>query len=160
MDSNFFRKESLDKIKSPEQLNDYIRVSSIGIWAVIVAVILLVVGFGVWAFFGNATTIVNMIGVSENGTVTCYTDNASSLKSGMEIKLSDGSKGKIVSVSETPQSKNEISSEYDEYTSYSLNLSEWNYKVVVKAEGCNDGVVTVSAIVESVRPISFIGKAK
>lgn len=36
-----FRQESLDRAKSPEQLDDYIRVSNPGVWMVLGAVLLL-----------------------------------------------------------------------------------------------------------------------
>ena len=35
-----FRQESLDRAKSPEQLDDYIRVSNPGVWMVLGAVLL------------------------------------------------------------------------------------------------------------------------
>ena len=41
MDNQIFRKESLDQISSPEQLNDYLRVTNPAVWLVLTAVILL-----------------------------------------------------------------------------------------------------------------------
>ena len=42
MDQNIFRKANMEKISSPEQLNDYIRISRPGIWiALVVAFVLL-----------------------------------------------------------------------------------------------------------------------
>ena len=35
-----FRKKTLDRIASPEQLTDYLRVTNPGIWVILVAVIL------------------------------------------------------------------------------------------------------------------------
>mgnify|MGYP007122110349 CR=1 FL=1 len=42
--NSIFRKKSLDRIESPEQLNDYIRVTSPGIWIFLAAAIVLLVG--------------------------------------------------------------------------------------------------------------------
>ena len=39
MSDQIFRKKSLDRISSPEQLNDYIRVANPGIWMILAAVI-------------------------------------------------------------------------------------------------------------------------
>ena len=39
-----FRKKTLDRISSPEQITDYLRVTNPGIWVVLVAVILLLDG--------------------------------------------------------------------------------------------------------------------
>ena len=44
MDNQLFRKKSLDKVSSPEQLNDYIRVSNPGVWIALTAVIVLLFG--------------------------------------------------------------------------------------------------------------------
>jgi hypothetical protein len=47
-----FRKKNLDKVFSPEQLNDYIKVSNPSIWIVLAAVIILLIALFAWAFFG------------------------------------------------------------------------------------------------------------
>ena len=43
MENQIFRKKSMDKISSPEQLNDYVRVSNPGIWMILFAVIILLI---------------------------------------------------------------------------------------------------------------------
>lgn len=53
MNNSIFRKKSLDKATSPEELNDYIRVTSPGVWLVMAAVILLLTGMLVWGIFGT-----------------------------------------------------------------------------------------------------------
>ena len=42
--SQLFRKKSMERISSPEQLQEYMRVTNPGIWMVLAAVILLLVG--------------------------------------------------------------------------------------------------------------------
>ena len=39
----------MERISSPEQLTDYLRVTNLGIWAVLTAVILILVGIIAWA---------------------------------------------------------------------------------------------------------------
>ena len=51
MDNSIFRKQSLDRIKSPEQLNDYLHVTSPAIWVVLVAVLLLLGALFAWSAF-------------------------------------------------------------------------------------------------------------
>lgn len=41
MSSDLFRKKSIERVSSPEQLNDYVKVSSPGVWAVLAAVLIL-----------------------------------------------------------------------------------------------------------------------
>ncbi len=42
-----------ERIDSPDKLNDYMRVLSPPVWLIIIAVLLLMVGFLTWAVFGN-----------------------------------------------------------------------------------------------------------
>ena len=49
MDNGLFRKKSIDRISSPEELHDYMRVTSPRLWMILAAVVLLLVGFIVYA---------------------------------------------------------------------------------------------------------------
>ncbi len=44
-----FRQKSLDRVSSPEQLNDYIRVTTPSVWLVMLALVLLLTGILVWS---------------------------------------------------------------------------------------------------------------
>ena len=50
---SIFRQKSLDRVSSPEQLNDYIRVTTPSVWLVLAAIILLLVGMLAWSVFGT-----------------------------------------------------------------------------------------------------------
>ena len=50
---SIFRQESLDRIKSPEQIDEYIQVSSISGWVLIAALSILVIGVLIWGFVGS-----------------------------------------------------------------------------------------------------------
>jgi hypothetical protein len=51
--SELFRKKSMDRVSSPEQLNDYIRVTSPGLWLVLAAVVILLAGMLAWSILGT-----------------------------------------------------------------------------------------------------------
>ncbi len=53
MSNSVFRQKSVDRVSSPEQLNDYIRVSSPGVWIILAAVIILLIGVFIWSAFGT-----------------------------------------------------------------------------------------------------------
>lgn len=57
MEQSVFRKESLERVNSPEQLDEYIRVASPSVWLVIGALALLLLGFGIWSAFGVAEAL-------------------------------------------------------------------------------------------------------
>lgn len=60
MNQQLFRKSSMDRISSPEQLNDYIRVTNPGVWLVLAAVIVLLMGACVWGIFGRLETKISV----------------------------------------------------------------------------------------------------
>ena len=51
--SGLFRQKNLDRISSPEQLRDYIRVTTPGVWIVLLAIIILLAGVLIWAAVGS-----------------------------------------------------------------------------------------------------------
>ena len=48
-EQSLFRKETMDRISSPEDLTDYLKVTNPGIWVVLVAVIVLLGGIFAWS---------------------------------------------------------------------------------------------------------------
>ena len=69
---SIFRQKSIDRISSPEQLHDYIKVSSPGAWLVLVAIIIFLVGALVWAV---------------NGSITINTDTGSKVIAPIELLM-------------------------------------------------------------------------
>ncbi len=53
--SELFRKKAMDRVQSPEQLNDYIRVTTPSVWLVLIALIILLVGVFAWAIAGTVS---------------------------------------------------------------------------------------------------------
>ena len=51
--SGIFREKSIERVSSPEELNDYIRVTSPSVWLVLAALIILLAGMLVWSIFGT-----------------------------------------------------------------------------------------------------------
>lgn len=47
---SLFRKKSLENLDSPENLDSYLKVTSIPGWLVIIAVIILIIGCAIWGF--------------------------------------------------------------------------------------------------------------
>lgn len=52
MNNDIFRKKTIEKITSPEQLDDFIQVARPGVWLIMAALIILIFGAAVWAAFG------------------------------------------------------------------------------------------------------------
>ena len=68
MQSQLFRKKSIDRIASPEQLQDYMRVTNPGVWMVLAAVIALLAGLLIASAVGTVETTLNVRGtLTEDG---------------------------------------------------------------------------------------------
>ncbi len=157
MEKSIFRKSSLDRISSPEKLNDYIRVSSPGVWIILAAMLILVATLFVWAIWGNIPITYTLMGEARDGKVVCYfsPEDAAMVKPGMEARIGNTS-GRVQSVSSVPLSYYEAANLYEsEYTVHRLGISEWNVDVTIDAQVA-DGLHMVTIIADTQRPISFL----
>lgn len=48
MKENIFRKKSIDRMKAPDELKDYIRISGTGIWILVLSLAVLLIGALIW----------------------------------------------------------------------------------------------------------------
>ena len=51
--NGIFRKKSIERVSSPEALNDYIRVTTPSVWIVLIALVVLLLGMLAWSVFGT-----------------------------------------------------------------------------------------------------------
>lgn len=74
--AKLFREKSLEAVESPESLNDYLRVTSPGIWLVMATVIALLAGGILWGIFGHIRTTAEFaVSVSPEKSI-CYVNYA------------------------------------------------------------------------------------
>ncbi len=154
-ENTIFRKASLDRVSSPEQLNDYIKVSRPGVWLILAAVVVLLIGVCVWGVFGSLTTTRDAVAVVQGGKATCYVSaqDAKSLAPGMEVRV-DGNTGSITGVAAAPV---EITADFDAYALYlsGLKTGDWVIPVTV-ACAAPDGAYMAQIVLETISPISFV----
>lgn len=158
MANSIFRKQSLDRVNSPEQLNDYINTSRLSVWLIIFAVLILILSVFIWAVFGSLDTTVTIDGVSKGDTVVCFTDNIGDIKVNDSVKIGDAT-GTVTYVSKTPVSYEDAVklADADEYTLYCLDLAKFNYVVEIEADNTiSEKYVLADIVVEKISPVSFI----
>ncbi len=69
---SLFRKKSEEYINSPEKLDHYLHVTSPGVWILLLAVIILLVGACIWGVLGRLETHVSLAVVSDQGKGAAY----------------------------------------------------------------------------------------
>ena len=80
------------RIISPEQLNDYLKVTSPKIWVLLAAVVLLLVGFLAWGGFTTIESYATGTARAVGGEITATFDDpakASKVEPGMEMVVGD-----------------------------------------------------------------------
>ncbi|MGN1406144.1 MAG: hypothetical protein ACI4WM_07715 [Erysipelotrichaceae bacterium] len=155
MESNIFRKKSMDRVSSPEQLNDYIKVSNPTVWMILVAIIIFLIGVCAWGYFGRLETTVSTSGEVLNGTYLAYVkeDNILEIKEGLEVRIEDKSY-QVESIGKVPSMAGGI---LDDYLMHLGNINEddWVYVVSGKTD-LPDGNYQIEIVTESIAPMSFV----
>ena len=153
MENQLYRKKSMDRISSPEELHDYMRVTSPRLWMILTAIIVLLGGFIAYA---STATLENTMPIQvhletmdlqgENGETTKHTFvdctlplvELETIQPGMAIRIA-GQAGTVSSL----------------YTT-----SEGEVGVLFELEndylGLPDGTYDAELVLESTTPISFL----
>lgn len=155
MENGIFRKKSMERVSSPEQLNDYVKVSNPSVWIILAGVILLLAGVCVWSVFGNLDTRLMTAAVVKDKTGTCYVKEAeiASVRAGQRVQI-DGKECAVLSVSDVPTA---VTRELGDYTLHlgGLSVGEWVYEVTFATDLPN-GIYGAYITIDSVSPMSFV----
>lgn len=163
---SIFRKESLDRVESPEQLDEYIKVSHPKVWVILAALLVAAVAVIVWSVVGTLPQTMTVKGVTVGGNVIhCYEDvenaNTNLIGCKANISLPDGTNinGEVESVSQNPYSQEEIQTEIGEDWLVE-NVISGNYsyeiRVIAEEEIPADMLATVTITTAEIKPIQFI----
>lgn len=152
---SIFRKQSVDSISSPEQLNDYIRSASPSVWLILAAIILLLCGVCVWGIFGRLDTTVSVGAVSTGGELSIYIPEAEkdNVTRGMAVSV-NGTEYTIESITDSPVL---LDSDKDAYAMHTSSLEQGDFAYIANVQtGLPDGSYEAVITIDSVSPMSFI----
>ena len=169
LSSSLFNKKATEKLRNPDDLDKYVRVTNPSVWVVIAACVFLLAGLLVWAVFGSVTTSVSAMGsvvtMKKTGepAALCFlnTDDAAKVHQG-DVANVNGEQMKVQSVDKIPVSAEEANTLLQsDYLVSALVKDDWAYTAYLEGDisGLPENVpLTVSIIVERVPPISLILK--
>lgn len=87
-----FRKESVERVSSPEQLSDYLRVTTPAVWVVLAAVILMISSLFVWSGLTSVESYAAGTAEVRGGVLTLHFDDAekaSNVDVGMDVRVGE-----------------------------------------------------------------------
>ena len=141
MEKQIFRQKSVERIASPEQLQDYMRVTTPGVWMVLAAVILLLAGLILSSALVNVESkITEQAVVAEDGLmldIALPLSQKSLVAPGMPVRVADR------------QAKIDMVFQAEDAVEVIATLPEDGEKLA-------PGTYDVEIITETVRPISFL----
>lgn len=73
---SIFRKKAMDRISSPEELDQYLTVTGPGVWFPLITVILLLIGSLVWMTLGHIDVTMDVAVMARQDGIVCYVPTA------------------------------------------------------------------------------------
>ena len=159
--SSIFNKKATEKLRSPDDLDKYVRVTNPSVWVALIACIALLAGLLAWGVFGAVTTSVSATGVCIKGEAMCLlsAEDVAKVDVGDEATV-QGKRMKVASISSVPQSRGEVEKILSsDYLLSTLMKEDWAYLAVFEGDTSSlpEGVpLSVSITVERIAPISLI----
>ena len=75
--SELYTQRSMENLSSPDQLKDYLKVTGMPVWIVMIAIFVLLAGLIVWSTFATLTSYTSAKGIVKDGVLTVtMQDNA------------------------------------------------------------------------------------
>lgn len=135
-ESDLFRKEAIDHISSPDHLKDYLRVTNPGIWVVLAAVIVLLLGLLAWSMIGTLETKADVKVVVEDKFAQVITLGGEPLEEGMTLRIAD-----------------------KEYELFYAIEDEYGRPVGGAEVALPDGTYDGTVVIQTIHPIEFLLKS-
>ena len=147
--SKLFREKNLEQIESPEALNDYLQVTSPGIWILLATIVVFLAGACIWGTFGKTAVIAN-----NEGTVCLVPEKA--LKSAVENRTVKIDKVEYDLSPETLEPM-VISEDTNIYwiLAGDFKIGDIVYQIPV-SESLDEGVYTGTVVTETLTPMSLL----
>ncbi|MBO7675755.1 MAG: hypothetical protein J6S63_12240 [Atopobiaceae bacterium] len=159
--SSIFNTKAAERLRSPDDLDKYVRVTRPSVWVVLVACIALLAGLLAWGFLGTVSTNVSVSGTVLEGRALCLLPQRETA----QIDVGDaayvgGTKMQVAVVENVPLSRDEayelLGSDYLVST-----LMEGDWAVLVVFEGDVSALeervpIPVSITTERVAPLALV----
>lgn len=145
--AEIFRKKAIERVASPDRLDDYIAVSNPSVWIILGAIVAFLIGVCVWIVLGHIEDVQPAVIRVSDGEAVLYMDKASAgdLDVGDSVKVADV-EGRVMAV----QDEEVSASTLDSGEAHALGLKSGSLAVAKVSidlpDGSYEGRVTVSEL--------------
>ena len=159
--SSIFNQKATEKLRSPDDLDKFVKVTTPSIWMALAACVILLIGLLAWGFFGAVTTNLATKAVVIDGKMMSFVveDDADEISVG-DVATINGERFEVSSVSALPLSRGEAADILgSDYLVNTLIEGDWAYEVTYEGPKGNlsQGIPYGGSIeVDRVAPISLI----
>lgn len=157
MNNTLFRKKNIDRISSPEQLNDYIHISNPSAWIILAAFSILLVGICIWGIFGKLDTTLSVVAIKKGNHVVCCVKEADyeKIQVGMIVAI-DEKEFSVTGMEKTPIPVDGSISEYAKHLGTLID-GEWIHYVYTDCPLELEGdVFPAKIVIERIHPLYFV----
>lgn len=134
-ESTLFRKKAMDRISSPEDLTNYLRVTSPSMWVILAVVILLLAGLFAWSAVGTLETSADATAIVHDHTaeIVAAGQTAETVQAGMPLRIAS-----------------------QEFVIASVDTDEYGRATARAEVTLPDGTYDAKIIIEQTRPLAFL----
>lgn len=152
---SLFRSKNIERIESPEEMNDYLQVTSPGVWLVLAAVIVFLLGVCIWGIFGHIESTTQAAVISNTEETVCLVPEAalSSVIKNRSMKIND-TEYELVPASLEPEVISEGTNVYW-ILAGNLHVGDVVYRIPL-SQNIPEGVYSGTIVTETLTPLSLL----
>ena len=161
--SSIFNKKATEKLRNPDDLDKFVRVTNPSVWVILAACVILIAGLLAWGFLGAVTTSVSATGAVVDGAAVCFlsAEDIAQVEVGETANVG-GERMTVADVTSVPLSAGEAKEVlHGDYLVSALMEGDWAYLVTFEGDtsDLSENVpLTVHITTERVSPISLVLK--
>ena len=154
--NSLFREKSLKSVASPEELDDYIKVTNPGVWLLLSVIVIFLLGVIVWGVFGKLESDVDVFGRMEEGRLVVYASGADMLKlqEGMRVEA-NRMEGSVTDITGYTLTTEEVFPTSDKAQEYHINPGTPLYPIITDLT-LPDGNYDARVVLQEIKPMELI----
>ena len=152
------KKTSQQKITSPQQLADYIKVINPSGWIALSAIAVLLCGLFAWILFGTIEEDIHAVSLTQNMETYCFlhANDVAMLEEHMVVRMGRLS-GNVKEIAQTPIDYSDIINTYGQRARFlQLDVDGLSYLVTCSVPGAIDGIEDVRIVINTLSPLNYL----